>query len=89
MASCPSTAHAVLSVVDPDGALLRCGLLSGHHGPHRFEITWTDPDPRQAVSDEIARHLRSRRQDPDFRDRIQHRIVKDGQILDRLRDQGD
>lgn len=63
---CPSTARAVLGAVDPDGALLRCGMVAGHVGDHEFKMTWGDPDPTVArvQTDEIAAYLASRRDDP-------------------------
>lgn len=36
---CPSTATTVLGAVGSP-ALLRCGLLFDHDGPHRFAVTW-------------------------------------------------
>lgn len=44
---CPSTAMAYLAVVSPDGALLRCGLLDDHYGPHVFHMEWTDSHAEQ------------------------------------------
>lgn len=80
---CRSVAQAVLGAVDPDGALLRCGLLAGHEGEHRFEMRWRDPDDLGA-RDAIARMLDSRRADPEFMRRIQDRIVQDQEILRRI-----
>lgn len=37
---CLSTEVATLGALEPNGSRLRCGLLDGHDGPHRFGITW-------------------------------------------------
>lgn len=39
---CPSTNVAILGALEPNGARLRCGLLEGHDGRHRFVMEWAD-----------------------------------------------
>lgn len=80
---CQSVARAILGAVDaPDGVLLRCGLLAGHDGRHRFEMSWSDPVAE--VPDNLAAYLNSRRLDPEFQRRIRERMTKDAEILRRL-----
>lgn len=39
---CVSIGMASLGVVGEMHARLRCGLLDGHSGPHRYALEWTD-----------------------------------------------
>lgn len=41
---CPSRALAVL-MMEGEPAMVRCGLLEGHAGPHRIAMEWTSDAP--------------------------------------------
>ncbi len=43
LSPCLSTEVAILGVLEPSGARLRCGLLDGHQGAHRFIMEWGSP----------------------------------------------
>ena len=83
---CSSTIRVILGSPDPGGAMVRCGLTSGHEGDHEHSVRWSDIalETEQTIRDHIARYLASRRDDPDFMRRLRERIEQDRHILDRL-----
>lgn len=87
LSGCLSVARAALGAVDPDGAMLRCGLAAGHKGQHKFEMSWRD-HPRADIADEITHLLGSKREDPNFRQRLRDRIAQDAELLRRLGENG-